>query len=120
MLQPVLQRETNGVSRTTYKEGGLVERPAGVFSSCPGCAGHRSSAVPKRFSRSLVDQDARGRRDNAGAPSHANGDGLHARDGSVVAPVGTDDTEKEESGGTDLTDFNYSRICSLGATGTLL
>src|SRR3979409_1166294 len=30
----------------------LFEHPTGVFSSCPGRVGYRSSAVPKWFSRS--------------------------------------------------------------------
>ena len=33
MPQPVLQRETNDASRTTDKEAGLFEHPAGVCSA---------------------------------------------------------------------------------------
>jgi hypothetical protein len=45
MAQPVLERETNDASRTTYEEDGLFEHLAGVFSSCPSRAGHRNSHV---------------------------------------------------------------------------
>jgi hypothetical protein len=36
--------------------GGLLEHPAGAFCSFPRRAGHRRSAVPKWFFRSLLDR----------------------------------------------------------------
>jgi len=46
--------------RTTDEEDGLFEHPAGVFSSCPRRAGHRNSAVPKWFFRSLLGASSPG------------------------------------------------------------
>jgi hypothetical protein len=45
----------NDERRTTDEEGELFEHPAGVFSSCPRRASHRSSPLPKWFFRSLLD-----------------------------------------------------------------
>jgi len=38
------------------EKSGPFEHPAGVFSSCPKRADYRSSAVPKWFFRSLLDE----------------------------------------------------------------
>jgi hypothetical protein len=68
-----------------------------------------------------LDQDARSVRGHAGAPSHANGDTLHARYFLFFTPIGRDVTEKEESGAPDRTEFDMPRsvvwLASLVAKG---